>query len=823
MSGLTFKMILSLVDRASANANKIANNVERMASRSARALSQLSSRGRNALVNTFRADAIERGLSRAESRIHAARGRLMDAAAMASIVIAPVLRIGRFEHQARHFGNVADMTVEQIQKIKTRLRETAGDTNQMAGDLLEGLNFLMGKGLSENVAQGAIEQIGKASTATGASVEHMSAASFAVIKNLKIETSQLGKALDMMAMSGKLGGFELKDMAQYFPAITASAKNLGIEGTAGLSRLTAALQVAITGASDPAQAANNFNNFLVKMTSPETVNKFKKMGIDIRKEMDNAAKAGQDPMEYMLVRMHDLAEQNKHVIGDVFGDMQVQAFLKPLIANLEEYRKFRDQTLTAEGVIDQDYNNVMDTMVERWKSFVIELDNATSAGDGLAGVIKSILISLTNTVREMNAFAKAHPELVGWMVKATAAALMLGVAAKILGYAWALTGGMFWRTIQLLRLFGITAAGTTALLGRLGKSTALFAASLAPNKIKSAIMGFMMLAQTIGGTGAVFTAIKSIAVGAMGLITAVSWPVVAVLALVAGAVFTIYKYWDRLTSFLSGVGSGLYDAFKPEIEAIGQKWDQLKTRILDVVGNIAQSLGVDAEAAKAAFASMFDFSGILESLAGIKDKVSSFFSDLFKPEELTDGQQAEINAMGQRLGKMLGDALRNSVTALADIGTAITDAIFEGLQAGWAKIENWLSSKMSGLTNLLPDSWNPFSDDEKATPPPSQNDNDPRPDTDKLQAYKPLPIPQNQNQQASEEFKAGLAQLSALTLNAGQGQNQIVEVPQSVDQSKHVQQTNHISVIVNGAPASAGHQAAGSLKAATNQALRDSD
>lgn len=789
--GLSFKMVLNLVDRASANANKIANNVERMANRSIRALSKLSARSRRALVNTFQADTIERGLSRAERRITAARSRLMDAAALASIVIAPVMRIGRFEHQAAHFGNVADMTVEQIEKVKTKLRGIAGETNQMASDLLEGLSYLMGKGLSETVSQGAIEQIGKASTATGASVQDMAAASFAVIKNLKIETQNLGKALDMMALSGKLGGFELKDMAQFFPGITASAKNLGMEGEAGLARLTAALQIAITGAADPSQAANNFNNFLVKMTSPETVNKFKKMGIDIRKEMDNAVKAGQDPMEYMLVRMHDLAEQNRHVIGDVFGDMQVQAFLKPLIANLEEYRKFRDQTLTAEGVIDKDYNNVMDTMVERWKAFVIELDNATSAGGGLAGVIKSVLSSLTNAVREMNAFAQAHPELVGWMVKATATALTLGVAARILGYAWALTGGAFWNTIKALRFFGLTAKGTVGTVGKLLRGLTLISSGA-----------------IVGG----FAALKTIAAGALAAIAGLTWPVVAVLAALASAVLLIYKYWERLAAFFKGVGSGLFDAFKPDIEAISQRWDQLKSKASDTVASIAEAFGADGEKAKAAFARMFDFSQAMEGLTKLKNDVVSFFSNLFKQEQLSEGQAAEIEAMGQRAGEMLGNALRNSVTQLTSIGSAIVDAILGGLQSSWVALENWLSAKLASLTSIIPDSLNPFASDEPKPVGPGN-----------VTPYKPLPIPANQNAQASENFNKALSELSALTLNAGNGTAEKIEIPQNVDQSKHVQQTNNISVVVHGAPASAGHQAAGSLKAATNQALRDTD
>ena len=79
------------------------------------------------------------------------------------------------------------------------------------------------------------------------------------------------RALDAMAKAGKKGGSELKDLAKEFPALTASAQFLGMEGVVAVSDLAAALEVARKGAADGAQAANNMANFMRKLTTKETI------------------------------------------------------------------------------------------------------------------------------------------------------------------------------------------------------------------------------------------------------------------------------------------------------------------------------------------------------------------------------------------------------------------------------------------------------------------------------------------------------------------------------------------------------------------------
>lgn len=92
----------------------------------------------------------------------------------------------------------------------------------------------------------------------------------------------------------------VKDMARNFPELTANASALKMQGVPAVASLAAALQIAMKSAGSADQAANNMSNFLGKITSPDTVKNFKKMGIDIEKEMKSAAAKGTDPLLHSL-------------------------------------------------------------------------------------------------------------------------------------------------------------------------------------------------------------------------------------------------------------------------------------------------------------------------------------------------------------------------------------------------------------------------------------------------------------------------------------------------------------------------------------------
>jgi len=172
-----------------------------------------------------------------------------------------------FEYEMRMFGNVADLSNDRLGEIRGQIKELSAITNQSPGDLLVALNDLTAKGLDPDRAVASLGIIGKTATASGAAMGDLAATAFTLIDAMGLSPDDLPTAMDMLSKAGKEGSFELKDMAQYFPMLTAQAKSLGLVGKEGIATLGSALQIAMKGASDPSQAANNFQNFLAKRTT----------------------------------------------------------------------------------------------------------------------------------------------------------------------------------------------------------------------------------------------------------------------------------------------------------------------------------------------------------------------------------------------------------------------------------------------------------------------------------------------------------------------------------------------------------------------------
>lgn len=302
----------------------------------------------------------------------------LGAAALTGLTSVPG-QILRIEQGLQALGNTGGLTKTQLKGIGSELKVVSRETNQFQESLLEGLTTLVAKGLDPAKAVALLKPIGAAATASQADVNDLANASFTVYNNLKVPIADVTRALDVMAASGKEGSFELKDMAREFPSLTASAKTLGITGVAGVAKLGAALQVASLGAGSTSEAANNLANFMKNLTSRETVGRFKAEGLDLEQFLATASASAKklgkdfDPIETVVTELDRVTKGNPFLLGRVFNDAQALNFLKAATQNLGEYRRIRDETGKADGVIQGDFNNMMGTTIERWKQFQITL------------------------------------------------------------------------------------------------------------------------------------------------------------------------------------------------------------------------------------------------------------------------------------------------------------------------------------------------------------------------------------------------------------------------------------------------------------------
>jgi hypothetical protein len=291
-------------------------------------------------------------------------------------------------------------------------------TNKAQAEVITAFQDLVAKGISDADAVRMLEPIGRAATAAGADIRDMASAANAAFQNLGIAPERLAKALDIMAQAGKSGAFELRDMAQYFDALTVKSALLGSKGEAALAQLAAAAQIARKGAGDAASAANNLANFLDKLTGENSIKNFQGFGIDIVAEIKKGIASG-DLIGYLGQLIRDTTKGDAAALSAMFTDMQAKAFVAPLVQNLEEYKRIRDEALGAQGVVAQDFDTVAQSMAATFDRLKIAGQAALASSD----VVKGLLDGLARLAE----WAAANPNAV--------AILGIGSAAAVAGGA----------------------------------------------------------------------------------------------------------------------------------------------------------------------------------------------------------------------------------------------------------------------------------------------------------------------------------------------------------------------------------------------------
>lgn len=256
-------------------------------------------------------------------------------------------------------------------------------------------------------------------------------------------------------------------MAQYFPELTANMQSLGSKGIPAVADLAAALQITRKGAGDASGAATNLTNLLSKINAEDTVNNFKAFGIDVPAAMKKAAREGRSPIEE-IVRLTQMATGgDQSQLSKLFGDMQVQQALRPLMSAFKEYQSIRSEALSASGTVNTDFAERMEDGAEKVKQLRIEAsDLSITLGSQLLPLIASGAGYLSKAAKAAAGFAKEHPDLIRAAAVATgilaALFLVLGagglVLAAIVAPVAVLGAAATALGIGLLPLIGIAAA-----------------------------------------------------------------------------------------------------------------------------------------------------------------------------------------------------------------------------------------------------------------------------------------------------------------------------------------------------------------------------
>ncbi|MBN8947201.1 MAG: phage tail tape measure protein [Rhodanobacter sp.] len=610
---------------------------------------------RNLGVQQQRLAQIERQRAQLGGKLMAAVGTAAVAGYGLSRIIGPG---NEFEYQLQLIGNTADMTGAQVADLRSKILAASKATGQSAATVQKALGFLVAAGLDADVAARSIRAIGRTSTAAGADIEDVSRAAFTLTDALNIQPEGLQKALDILAQAGKEGNVELRDMARQLPVLGAGFRSLKMGGNEATATLGAALEIARKGAADPDEAANNMRNYLAKVLSPATLKKAQDaFGLDLYKVIQDAQKTGGNPFEASIEAVMKATGGDQKKLGELFQDMQVQNFLKPIMQNWGEYQRIKAKSLAATGVTDRDFVKIMGTAKQ-------QLDNAAHAAGRLglaftatlAPAFGRIAAAVTPVLDRMAAFVQTHPKLVGGITSIVTSLVAMRVALLGIRYGWTFVGGsLAQRSIASLRK--ALAAQAAARLGTAAPAAA-------------------------GGGLSALTGIGS-AISAIGL------PVIALGAAIAAAGLLVWKYWGPIKAWFVGIGKGISDVMGPVLADLGPlkpMWDAITGALRAAwtwVTQLFTPFHATSEQLAGATAHGVTFGRVLGYVLGGVVTAVKWVAQAFA-------------AVGTGIGETLGWIVVHAGTVADWFGTAwasLTDAIKAPFTTAFA----WITSKIDAL------------------------------------------------------------------------------------------------------------------------------
>lgn len=544
------------------------------------------------------------------------RNAIGETVGLAAAVVLPagasLKKSAEFNYQLQAIGNTADMTRGQVVALGRDILVISDQVGKSAQDVQGAMGYLVAAGMEIPTARDSLRAIGRTATATASDIQDVAKASFTLNDALKIKPTEMQRALDVLVQSGKEGNFEFKDMAAELPVLGAAFQALKMQGVEATATLGAALQIARKGAGTSAQAATNAENFLAKVMSPETLKKAKKLGGDLYGAISKAQKKGQNPFEAAIKEIDRITKHgDQKLLGELFADMQVQNFLRPMLQNLDEYQRIKKKALSADGVVDRDFIRMSETA----KQQIDEMGNAfgraaIAIGSALEPAVGRLSAVLTPVVRRVTEFVDANRELVGNAILVVGGLVSMRLATLAAGYAWTFVRG------------GVLAAQGTFL---------------------RASSAFTQLAANGGRVAGVLRGVgiaSAIAAAPLGLVVGVG-------AAIAAAGVLIWKYWEPLKSFFVGFGQGLMAGLAPVGQAFNDAfapaWNVIKPVVLPV----------------------------LETVGGWVKSAIGWFGELLTPI----GAASETTKAFGDAGKVCGDAVAAAFTFMLTPITAVLEGI----------------------------------------------------------------------------------------------------------------------------------------------------
>ncbi|TCT41139.1 phage tail tape measure protein [Martelella mediterranea] len=610
-------LVIRLVDKFNGPAQRLREGFKRVADGASRMKKNVG----GAIATRFSVDNLEAATQKAEANLQKARQRLLGAAAMGAIIVSPIMMAADFSAQMANVSTLIDTSVESMDAMKSKVLEIAARTPVKLNDLTGALYDVRSAGISAadqfRVLEGSA-RLGVAGLGSTKSAVDLVTSS---INAFNLEGEEQNRIYDVIFKTVKNGKTTIDGLAQGFGDVAGTVANAGI----GVDEYLASVAAMTTTGMKAAQVHTQIRAAISGLTkdTKETRSVFKELGAKNFKDLVDQSGG----MVQAFSRIRDALGGNDAALQKLLGSQEAYNAVIGLTGSQNEvFTSTLDDMRNGANAVDEAYRKQSEEFTAQFAMLKNQLSAmAITIGNVLLPVVLEIVQEVRPLIDQVLAWTQANPELTRTIVMAVAGLLAFNIATRLASFAVA---GL------RMPLLGLT--GAFLKFDKSGKNVA---------------SGWRLIAGAGRMLAGSFGLLGTLGSGLVTVLAGISAPVWAVGAAIAAAALLVWKYWDHVSSFLSGFFGPLKDLLGGALDFVGGKIDWLLDKFSAITG-------IDTSGAKQAVRDFFDFSGIIDGAKELLDGAFAWLKGLFKQEKLTDEEKANYENAGREIGEKIANGIK---------------------------------------------------------------------------------------------------------------------------------------------------------------------
>lgn len=589
-------------------------------------------------------------ISTAEAAQKDSKSNLMSKLAIGKTIIAPIKLSADFEQSIANIGAVSNASKEELNNLTAKARELGASTRWSASQAANGMKLLADKGFSANQTIAAMPSMlnlasaGSVNLASAANITSDILSSFGkdaeymgtlgdILTNTftssDVSMSSLGEAMKRAAPAAASVGMEINTLA----AMTGKLGDSGIQGSAAGSSLSAV----VNSLSTP------------KKEAKKTLSKLGIETIDADGNLRDVPTVLAE-IDQAMSGMGSGVKRN--LLSTIFGmkDANAAEILMTHASSgaLQEYEKKLLEQGSTQSIVDkQNATTIGETL--KLNSAVESL--SLTIGNVLLPSVASMAGFLAVGISWIGNLAEKFPTATTAVVGLTVGIGGVSIALSALGYA---TSSIQLGLLKLGQTFTMVSTGVKWLSAKL--------------KLGALAQKAYALASTV------LTGTLRILGGALRLTAAsVLWvskalmmnPIGQAITAIGFAAFVIYKYWEPISNFFSGLWTEIKTAFDGGLAGIGAlivNWSPLGL-FYKAFSSLMEWFGVDMPENFSEFGStMIDnfIGGILSGLSKVGkllDTVKGWFGFDDESKSYITVDESQLDQVGKNSNIKIGTSI----------------------------------------------------------------------------------------------------------------------------------------------------------------------